>query len=248
MKFVAHRGYSRVFPENSLEAFQAVIDHPCNGGSLIGIECDIHLTADGRIAVMHETTVGGRLGGQVPVARCSFNRLQRLYKKQHDGKRPEVPDIGEVLSLVSHRTELCFEIKRGPYDLEWFTRLFAEAVEEYRPRGDVIVSSFSHEILEFLRSYLAWTNIRFGYIFDSLAALEAVPRPIRKRFDQLHPWYRLLLSTPERFSPGGPPIRCWTVNDLHNLHAIADQSASLPIEAVMTDDIELAARFAEETA
>ncbi|MBN1578190.1 MAG: hypothetical protein JW913_16640 [Chitinispirillaceae bacterium] len=245
MKFVAHRGFSRAFPENSLAAFQAVINHPCSRRSLIGIECDIHLTADGRIPVMHETTVGGRLGGQVPIARCSFDRLQRLYKKQHDGKRPEVPDIGAVLTLVNHRTELCLEIKEGPYDLEWFTRLFAEAIEAYQPRGDVIVSSFSHEILEFVRSYLAWTNIRFGYIFDSLAALDAVPQMIRKRFDLLLPWYRLLIAAPERFSPDGPPIRCWTVNDLPLVHALADQSASLPIEAVITDDIELADRFSD---
>ena len=245
MKFIAHRGYSGRYPENSLAAFQAVLDHPCNGRSLIGIELDIHLTADGRIPVLHETTVGGRLGGQVPIARCTFHRMQRLYKKQYDGKRPEVPDLGTVLSLVNHRTELCFEIKEGSYDLEWFTRLFAEAIEAYQPRGDVIVSSFSYEILDFVRSYLAWTNIRYGYIFDSVAALDAVPRMIRKRFDLLHPWYRLLLSTPERFSPKGPPIRCWTVNEPRLVRSLVEQSASLPIEAVMTDDIELATSFAD---
>ncbi len=246
MKFIAHRGYSRKYPENSLSAFQAVLNHPCHGKSLIGIELDVHLTADGRIVVLHETEVGGRLGGQVPVARCTFDRLQRLYRRQHDGKRPEIPDFESVLSLVNHKTELCIEIKDAPYDLEWFTRIFAEAVERYKPRGDVIVSSFSYRILDFVRSYLAWSNIRYGYIFDSVAALEAVPGMIRKRFDLLHPWYRLLLSTPEKFSAEGPPIRCWTVNEPYLVRELMEKAASLPVEAIMTDDIEMAAGFTEK--
>ncbi|MBN2320302.1 MAG: hypothetical protein JXR49_14555 [Acidobacteria bacterium] len=72
MKFIAHRGFSRRFAGNSLPAFQAVIDHPCNGRSLIGIELDIHLCKDERIPVMHETTVPGYKGEKVPVAQCTF--------------------------------------------------------------------------------------------------------------------------------------------------------------------------------
>lgn len=41
MKFIVHRGFWLHFAENSLPAFQAVIEHPCNGRSLIGIELDL---------------------------------------------------------------------------------------------------------------------------------------------------------------------------------------------------------------
>ena len=35
MKFIAHRGYSACYPENSLPAFEAVVNHAQNGHSLL---------------------------------------------------------------------------------------------------------------------------------------------------------------------------------------------------------------------
>ena len=70
-----------------------------------------------------------------------------------------------------------------------------------------------------------------------------VPSAIRSRFDLLHPWYRLLFDVPELFAPEKPPIRCWTVNDMTTVTAIA--GLPLPVEAVMTDDIVLAEAFTD---
>jgi hypothetical protein len=51
MKFVAHRGYSAKYPDNTLPAFEAALKHPECGRGLIGIEIDIRLTRDSRMAV-----------------------------------------------------------------------------------------------------------------------------------------------------------------------------------------------------
>jgi glycerophosphoryl diester phosphodiesterase len=244
MKFIAHRGFSRRFAENSLPAFQAVIEHPCNGRSLIGIELDVHLTRDERIPVMHETTVRDAGGQRIPVARCSFDELQRLFRREHGPAAPAVPSIEQVLNLVGHRTELCFEIKEAPYDPDLFCRRFAEALAAYRPSGDVVVSSFSFDILERVRPHLARLDLRYGFIFKSLESLECLPAGVRSRFDLLHPHYKLVLHAPEHFAPQGPPIRCWTVNRQSILRRLIARAPQVPIEAVMTDNIELAALFA----
>ncbi len=245
MKFIAHRGFSRQFAENSLPAFQAVIDHPCNGRSLIGIELDIHLSKDGRIPVMHETTVPGYKGTKVPVAQCTFEELQRLFKRKHGRSAPPVPAIEEVLDLVDHRTELCFEIKKGAYDFDRFSLRFAAALGAYRPRGDVVVSSFSHEILEWVRPYLARFDLRYGCIFRSVKALQSVPPDVRGRFDLLHPRYTLVLDSPGLFPSNGPPVRCWTVNDPGTINRLISLTPAVPLEAIMTDDIDLADKFQE---
>ena len=245
MKFIAHRGFSRRFAENSLPAFQAVIDHPCNGRSLIGIELDIHLSKDGRIPVMHETTVPGYKGTKVPVAQCTFEELRRLFKRKHGESAPPVPAIEEVLDLVDHRTELCFEIKQGPYDIDRFSRSFAAALGAYRPRGDVVVSSFSLEILEQVRPRLAGLDLRFGYIFKTVKAFQSVPLDARERFDLLHPRYTLVLDSPELFPSNGPPLRCWTVNDSATINRLISLTPAVPLEAIMTDDIDLAEMFPE---
>jgi glycerophosphoryl diester phosphodiesterase len=129
ISFVAHRGYSKKYHENTLDAFRAVIDHPRNGTSLIGIECDIHLTSDGQIPVMHNTVVTNREGKLFPIYLIPFERLRQLYAETHAGSSQTVPDIHSVLELIFHRTELCFEIKEGLYDLERFTHQLVKALE-----------------------------------------------------------------------------------------------------------------------
>jgi glycerophosphoryl diester phosphodiesterase len=245
MKFIAHRGFSRRYAENSLPAFQAVLDHPCNGRSLIGIELDIHLTDDARIPVMHETKVKSDKGEKIPVARCTFDEMQRLFQREHGATVPPVPSIEEVLDLVGHRTELCFEIKEGPYDYELFSRRFAAALRAYRPHGDVVVSSFSIEILDRVRPHLARCDLRYGFIFRSIRALESLPPRAREQFDLLHPRYALVLESPQRFSSEGPPIRCWTVNDTRTVKRLIARKPAVPVEAIMTDDIDLAEQFPE---
>ena len=244
MKFIAHRGYSSAYPENSLPAFEAVVNHPQNGRSLAGIELDIHLTADGRIPVMHETTLPDENGRSVPVASHTFIGLQRNFKRFHGEGSPAIPAIEEVLELVKHRTELCFEVKTGSYDVKRFAAVFASALKNYVPRDDVTVSSFSFQILDYLRPFLGGLDLRYGYIFKSADAL-MLPAAAINRFDYLHPWYRLLFDSPETFAGHGIPVRCWTVNDPATVQSLTALSCRLPIAAVMTDDIALAETAAD---
>lgn len=246
MKFIAHRGYSHCFPENSLEAFKAVINHPCNGTSLIGIELDVHLTADNVIPVMHEVEVRSIDGSMIPVAQCSFEQLSQLYSLQYKNTRPEIPDINAVLTLIDHQTELCFEIKRGTYNLKQFTDCFCQALTHYQPTGDVVITSFSMDILEFVKPYLANLDVKYGFIFEQPTALSTTEEKVLTALDFLHPCYTLLFTNPELFSAHTLPVRCWTVNDIKTVQSLIDLSNTLPIDAIMTDDIDLAAIFADE--
>ena len=56
----AHRGLSMIRPENTLASFQAARE-----ASIPGIELDVHLTADGKLAVFHDDTTG-RIVGEGP--------------------------------------------------------------------------------------------------------------------------------------------------------------------------------------
>lgn len=49
---VAHRGASRAAPENTFEAFERAVDAGADA-----IELDVHLTADGELAVIHDSTL-----------------------------------------------------------------------------------------------------------------------------------------------------------------------------------------------
>lgn len=245
MKFIAHRGYSRRFPENSIQAFQAVIDHPQNGRSLIGIELDIHLTADGRIPVMHDVEVKDEGGVSVPVSSISFSSLQNLFMAGGADRDHSVPDIDEVLKLVSHRTELCFEVKRGEYDLKRFTALFTESLKRYGPKDDIVISSFSSDILSFIIPKTSHLGVRYGFIFNEWREMENLPQELSDRLDFLHPDHKLVLDNPDRLLERGLPVQCWTVDDVSTVRSLIDLPGSENIRAIMTNDIELSEKFGE---
>jgi hypothetical protein len=46
--YVAHRGFNKIYPENTLGAFQAAIDVGCHG-----IETDVQISRDGVVVISH---------------------------------------------------------------------------------------------------------------------------------------------------------------------------------------------------
>ena len=80
---------------------------------------------------------------------------------------------------------------------------------------------------------------------DVIHVLESLPPRAGEQFDLLHPKYTLVLEFPQRFSSNGIPIRCWTVNDTLTVQRLIACTPAVPIEAIMTDDIDLAKQFPE---
>ncbi|HEU5193292.1 MAG TPA: glycerophosphodiester phosphodiesterase family protein [Methylomirabilota bacterium] len=96
--YVAHRGGAAQWPENSLSAFRNAIA----GGAQI-LECDVHLTADGEVAVMHDPTLDRTSSGTGPVARCTAADLKRARLRGPDGALTDdcVPTLREVLAIAA---------------------------------------------------------------------------------------------------------------------------------------------------
>ncbi|HET7341904.1 MAG TPA: glycerophosphodiester phosphodiesterase family protein [Methylomirabilota bacterium] len=97
-RYVAHRGGAAQWPENSLTAFRSAI---ALGARLL--ELDVHLTADGEIAVIHDPTLDRTTTGTGPLARCTAADLRRARLRTREGALTEdcVPTLGEVLALVA---------------------------------------------------------------------------------------------------------------------------------------------------
>lgn len=96
--YVAHRGGAARWPENSLTAFR----HAIAGGARI-VECDVHLTADGEVAVIHDPTLDRTSNGSGPVARCTVADLGRVRLRGPDGALVDegVPTLREVLAVAA---------------------------------------------------------------------------------------------------------------------------------------------------
>ena len=66
-----HRGYSHLAPENTLPAFQALIDH-----GIPGVELDVQRCRSGEVVVLHDTDVQRITGKSARVENLSFQELQ----------------------------------------------------------------------------------------------------------------------------------------------------------------------------
>jgi glycerophosphoryl diester phosphodiesterase len=97
-RYVAHRGGAAQWPENSLTAFRGALA----AGARI-LELDVHLTADGEVAVIHDPTLDRTSDGTGPVARCTRADLARARLRGPDGTPTAdcVPTLGEVLALAA---------------------------------------------------------------------------------------------------------------------------------------------------
>jgi glycerophosphoryl diester phosphodiesterase len=241
MKFIGHRGYSKLYPENSLAAFEAVASHPLNGSLVAGIELDIHLTSDSKIPVMHETSLPDGTGLPVPVYKVTFDQLQDLHKKRN-GPKP-IPSLEETLKLIRHRTGLCLEIKTGDYDHRAFTKLLIKMLTGYSPAADVVISSFSFDLLKMVMDADKGLGLKYGFLLKTWESFDVISSLDEDTLDFLHPSLGLVLEDPDVFNLKGIPLQVWTVNYDSDLRALKNCSCGHLISSVMTDDLSMAERF-----
>jgi glycerophosphoryl diester phosphodiesterase len=95
-KVVGHRGAARIAPENSLKAFQAGVDA---GAQLL--ECDVHLSADEQLVIMHDTSIDRTAAEDSPLR---SGKIADLTRTELDTVRlPEgeaVPSLAQVLDVA----------------------------------------------------------------------------------------------------------------------------------------------------
>ena len=110
VQVVAHRGGAALAPENTLGAFANALR--------IGVdmvECDVHLSADGQVVIMHDPDVSRTTDGSGMIYQAPLVELQKLNAAADfsGGAWPAepVPTLAELLDLVKGKAQVQIEIK-----------------------------------------------------------------------------------------------------------------------------------------
>ena len=101
----AHRGLHNSaagIPENSMAAFRLAAEHG------YGVELDIHLTKDGRLAVIHDDSLLRTAGADV---KASDLTAEELGQYRLEGTEERIPFLEEVLPLFEGKAPLIVELK-----------------------------------------------------------------------------------------------------------------------------------------
>lgn len=109
----SHRGGAFLWPENSLAAFRASAGLPLDQA-----ECDVHLSADGEVMVIHDATLERTTDGIGPVAARTAAELGGL--RQRGAGAETVPTLAACLaalrgSPVAPRVEIKPDSEKTPY-------------------------------------------------------------------------------------------------------------------------------------
>ena len=146
----AHRGLHRGsdFPENSLIAFAAALELGA------GIECDLRLTADGRVVVFHDADAKRICGSPMRIGQSSLADLGRLRV----GNGP-IPTLESLLHLVGGGVPMLLEVKVEDDIWRWAPAL-KRALDDYV--GPFGIMSFDARIPRLLKTNLP--DVRRGLV------------------------------------------------------------------------------------
>lgn len=224
----AHRGNSAEFPENTLAAFSSAIDL---GVDLI--ECDVHLTEDGALAVIHDhllerTTSGRGLVRDHTMAQLKSLDAGRWKNDRFSGER--IPRLEEVLRLAKHRVGVAIEIKSLPFVYTGIEQVVARAVDDAGMTDEVVVIAFDHRCIKHMRRLLPGVLtgvILVGRPVDPLQLLADAEA------DLFCPeWWTIDPDTARELHEAGKHIGVWTIDDPFSL----GWCRALPADAIYTNN------------
>ncbi|MBE6990630.1 MAG: glycerophosphodiester phosphodiesterase [Ruminococcaceae bacterium] len=138
----AHRGYhdKPIVPENSMAAFRRAVEHR------FGAELDVHLLRDGRLAVIHDSSLRRTAGADVEVEDLTAEELKQY---RLEGTDETVPLLEEVLALFEDQTPLIVELKPARGNHDELTAAAVALLDRYRVR--YCMESFNPRCLMWLR-------------------------------------------------------------------------------------------------
>ena len=149
---VAHRGHSIAYPENTLEAYRKAIEL-----GVEMVECDVNITRDGKLVMMHDPTLDRTTNGSGPVSAAIWEEIQRLddggkFKPEFAGAR--IPSTEETLLLYKETGTLsCFEVKGANADESNRIALgLVDLFVKHTMLDTAFMSSYHHEALQLARS------------------------------------------------------------------------------------------------
>ncbi len=149
MKVFAHRGASGNFPENTesaiLEALKVGVD---------GIEVDIQSSIDDYM-VIHDSWLDRTTSGKGRVSNFTAHELSKLDA----GNGEKIPTLQQLFDWNNNKSLLNIELKHT-FELERFVAQLERNIEANKiSKANILVSSFDHHQLQWLKSKLPWLKI-----------------------------------------------------------------------------------------
>jgi len=142
---IAHRGSSKLAPENTMASFKEAFNHGATA-----IELDVHRTKDGHLVIMHDDTIDRTTDGHGNVRDFTLRELKEFDAGSWFGpqfKGEKIPTLEEVLTWAKGKVKVDIEVKSS-LQYPGIEKDILELVEEKGFKDDVFITSFDKSVSE----------------------------------------------------------------------------------------------------
>ena len=238
VNIIAHRGANKRAPQNTLPAFQKAIEMGTDG-----FETDVHLTKDNVPVICHNYTIDETSNGTGEIEKMTLEELKKYdfgsyYSK--DFKGTPLPTLEEFLQLAKGKGLKILNIELKPEKdtarREILVRKTLELVEQYGMSDILLISSFSTEILEYIKQIDPKCQTAYLYPCGYFRAYLAVLPPIKLMKSMsckaAHP-HKLCIkdSFVKKAHENDIDVNVWTVNESEEIRKMIKAG----VDGIITD-------------
>lgn len=220
---VAHRGASRVAPENTLAAMKKAIAYGADYA-----ECDVFQTKDGELVLIHDEEMERTTGEPGKVGDYTLAELKALdagswFKEEFRGEL--IPTLREAIQLVKGKMKLDIEIKVSGSSPK-ITEKVVDIILAEDLEGACIVTSFEKSAIEKVKEIAP--ELITGFIFDE----EHPPDIFDGNWDYVCSQRSIVdKEFVRKARQSGKKIWVWTVNDPEEMRRLI----TLGVDGIITD-------------
>jgi glycerophosphoryl diester phosphodiesterase len=232
---IAHRGYSKIAPENTISAFKLAVRFRADM-----IELDVRMTKDGTPVVIHDSKVDRTTNGTGSVKNFYLWVLRELdagswFNHKYIGEK--IPTLKEVFDAVGGKIPINIEIKNASIKDKLTEKVLA-VIYENEIANNVLISSFDPRILRNVRKLT--DEIPTGFLYHYPIYFNPVKTLLNLGTNVLIHNYKF--TTPklvEKLHNAGFKIFVYTVNRPNHILKMLE----IGVDGIITDDVKLTRRI-----
>jgi glycerophosphoryl diester phosphodiesterase len=142
-KNIAHRGFSKMYPENTMLAFRKAVEAGCDG-----IELDVQLTKDNQLVIIHDENTRRTTNRSGLVKDYILSELRCLDASNgFEGKfgfNP-IPTMNEYFEFIKDKNVFTnIELKNSVMPYDGMEEKIIDMIREFGLTDKVLFSSFNH--------------------------------------------------------------------------------------------------------
>ncbi len=228
-QIVAHRGFSWLERENTINAFVVATQR-----SVYGVECDIHITKDGKYMVYHDNDTSRLCNKNISVEGSTFDELRALKMRKPYSEEfsdyLKIPTLEEYLELMKRYTKVAIIEIKNEMNKENIEEV-VDICERVYDLDKIVFISFSFDNLLRIRAYKPTQKLQYlcGEVDDKL-----MEKLVRYTIGIDIAYTSLNKKNVAKMKGKGIVINCFTCNDLKD----GEKLVELGVDFITTDILE----------